>query len=268
MQPCCLVSKSVRECRLLTQNLSATRPFLFESQEIHFNLSCNMLRWYKKRHCDLLKRWLTTPSWWTPMLGELFTCHLWAMGRAAQSWSWSLWAQSPTKSREHHLQFSMMPRRQQRQDPLRRMSLVYIWKENMSACTSGVNVCARATDFCTCSINQICLSSGDGVTDINLMNHKLFISYLWHGDPKINISNAVDRDSNTFILTYFSSIGIPFDDRFLDQGYNWFVVELNQHEFEMVQSVTIVERTGERRVQNCWIIHDGHVMLNTACRCR
>ena len=82
------------------------------------------------------------------------------------------------------------------------------------------------------------------------MNHKVFISYLWHGDPKLNISNAVDRDSSTFILTYFAQ-GFPFDDRFLDQGYNWFVVELNQHEFEMVQSVTIVARTGERRVQNC-----------------
>ena len=82
------------------------------------------------------------------------------------------------------------------------------------------------------------------------MNHKLFISYLWHGDPKINISNAVDRDSSTFILTYISQSGI-FDDRLLDQGYNWFVVELNQHEFEMVQSVTIVTRTGERCVQNC-----------------
>ena len=78
--------------------------------------------------------------------------------------------------------------------------------------------------------------------DIDLRTHKSFMTYpaAWSGTT-YGVERAFDRNNLTFLHTTW--VGFP---QYLDNGYNWVMVELDTKKFQMVDSVTLVIRTGKR----------------------
>ena len=81
--------------------------------------------------------------------------------------------------------------------------------------------------------------TGGRQTDINLRNHKIYISYMIPPIDSFAISNAVDRDLSTLIHTSYPP------NLYLDKGYEWLLVQLDSNTFQLVESVQIIKRTGK-----------------------